>query len=269
VFSSQVKLKTVTQKAACRMANRVIANSSAVRSWLLSLGIKEDHIDVIPNGIALAERPLPSRDLPIRRELGIDLAAPVVAVVSRLNPGKGVEYFLRAATTVSQRCPAARFLIVGESYFNRSYRPELEKLAQELGLAANVIFTGERTDVPALLQEVNVSVLPSLSEGLSNSLLEAMAARLPVIATNVGGNPEIVRDGTTGFLVPSQDPEALSNAIIRVLESPDLADRLGEAGYNRVAAQFSLKSTVQKTEDLYTALLEERHWRNARASRAS
>jgi glycosyltransferase involved in cell wall biosynthesis len=264
VFTSQVKLKTVTQKLACQLADCVVANSSAVRDWLISIGIAENHIRVIPNGITLSGRPGRPTAFPIRRELGIDETAPLVTVISRLNPAKGVDYFLKAIVTVAQQFPDARFLIVGGSYFDPAYKPSLEKLSAELGLQNRVAFTGERNDVPAILQESNISVLPSLSEGFSNSLLEAMAAGLPVIATNVGGNPEIVRDGETGFLVPARDPKALSEAIGRILRSPELGIRFGQAGYERVARNFSLASTVRQTEELYTHLLGERTAKHGR-----
>lgn len=264
VFTSQVKLKTVTQKIACQLADCVIANSSAVRDWLVSLGVAKDHIRVIPNGISLSQSPGRPATFPIRREMGIDESSPLVAVVSRLNPAKGVDYFLRAAVTVAQKFPAARFLVVGSSYFDPSYKPSLEKLALDLGLQNRVAFMGERNDVPSILQEATVSVLPSLSEGFSNSLLEAMAAGLPVVATNVGGNPEIVQEGKTGFLVPARDPNALSEAMSRVIASPELGIQLGQAGYERVARNFSLASTVRQTEDLYNDLLGERAARHGR-----
>ncbi|HEY2384647.1 MAG TPA: glycosyltransferase [Terriglobia bacterium] len=268
VFSSQVALKTLSQKTACRLADHIIANSSAVKGWLTGLGLNENHIDVIPNGIALDGPPRRSLAFPIRRELGISTEAPVIAVVSRLNPRKGIEYFLHAAVTVADRFPAARFLIVGGSA-DPAYKSSLEKLAGDLKLERKVKFTGERNDVRELLSEVTLAVLPSLSEGLSNSLLEAMAAGIPVVSTNVGGNPEVVQDDKTGFLVGAADPQALSDGIARIIESPDLGRQFGEAGYQRAAAHFSLRSTVQKTEDLYTALLEQRMWRHARLARAS
>jgi L-malate glycosyltransferase len=264
VFTSQVKLKTLSQRAACLLADRVVANSSAVRDWVVSLGVDENHINVIPNGIALNGRLTRSRNFRLRREFGIDPDVPVVAVISRLNPGKGIEYFLKAAVIVREQFPEAFFLIVGGSYFDPLYKPSLERMAKELKIADRVLFTGERNDVQHLLQEVNISVLPSLSEGLSNSLLESMGAGLPVIATNVGGNPEIVQDGKTGFLVPARDEKALSDAMVRMLKSPELAEKFGQAGYERVGSHFSLDATVRKTEDLYTMLLEQRMWRHAR-----
>jgi glycosyltransferase involved in cell wall biosynthesis len=263
-FTSQIKLKSLSQRTACCLADRVVANSSAVRNWLVSLGVDHNHIDVIPNGIAVNERLTRSRDFGIRHELGIHPKAPVVAVISRLNPGKGIEYLLKAVVAVREQFPEARFLIVGGSYFDPAYKPSLELLARELNVADRVVFTGERNDIQQLLQEVNISVLPSLGEGLSNSLLESMAAGLPVIATNVGGNPEIVQDGKTGFLVPARDENALSDAILRVLKAPELGERFGQAGYERVRTHFSLAATVRKTEELYAMLLEERMWRQAR-----
>ena len=131
-------------------------------------------------------------------------------------------------------------------------------MAERLNVTDRVIFAGQRHDVPAILKEANLSVLPSLSEGLSNSLLEAMAAGLPIVATDVGGNPGVVRDGETGILIPPRDPAALCRAMIQVLESPDLAKRFGKAGRERVIANFSLESMVRRTQDLYQELMQNR-----------
>jgi len=264
-FSNQVKLRTLAQKTACRIADRVVANSNAVRDWLLGLGLNEKQIVVIPNGIALSAERSAAPGVSIRQQYGIAAGAPLIAVVSRLNRKKGIEYFLQAAAMVSQRFPETRFLIVGGSHFDPHYQPSLEALAASLNVTGRVIFTGERHDIPRLLQEVNVSVLPSLSEGFSNSLLEAMAAGIPVIATDVGGNPEIVQDGRTGLLVPSRDAAALAQAMCRLLESPAVARQFGQAGYERVKSEFSLTATVRRTEALYTELLEERFGRQSRA----
>jgi glycosyltransferase involved in cell wall biosynthesis len=258
VFTDRIRLKTLFQKTACRLADRVVANSTAVRDWLINLGLKENHIEVIPNGIAVPAEPPQCLDFKLRRQLEIPPSAPVIAAVCRLNQNKGIEYFLESAAAVSRWFPEARFLIVGSSYFDPQYKPRLESLAAQLNLGDRVIFTGERNDVPQLLQEINLSILPSLSEGLSNALLEAMAAGLPVVATNVGGNPEVVQHGRTGLLVPARDSAALGQAIIRILESPELARQFGKAGFERVRNHFSLTATVRRTENLYLELLEER-----------
>jgi L-malate glycosyltransferase len=258
-FPNRVRLRSMAQKMACQMADCVVANSTAVRDWLTGIGVPSHHIRVIPNGICVPPLNPSQRDFPIRRQLGIEPTAPVVAVVARLNARKGLEYFLRAAVSVSKQYPAARFLIVGDSMVDSTYRPSLEQLAGELELKGRVIFTGERTDVPQLLQEVDLSVLPSLSEGFSNSLMEAMAAGLPVVATNVGGNPEIVQDGVTGILVPARDSKALGDAILAILKSPQLSRQLGNAGRERVAKHFSLESTVRQTENLYLSLIKDKN----------
>jgi glycosyltransferase involved in cell wall biosynthesis len=263
-FASHIKLRTLMQKTACLLADRVIANSTAVRDWLVGLGLSEKRIVTIPNGIALPEQRLRSNHFPIRQQFGIATDAPLIAVICRLNKNKGIEYFLQAATIVRKQFPKARFLIVGGSYFEPEYKPALERLAADMNLSDTVVFTGERNDIPDLLREIDISVLPSLSEGLSNSLLESMAAAVPVVATNVGGNPEIVHDGRTGLLVPPRNADALSVAIVRLLENPEMGRQFGSAGYERVKQNFSLGATVRRTEDLYLALLEERSWRHAR-----
>ena len=119
-----------------------------------------------------------------------------------------------------------------------------------------MVFTGYRNDVPDILQELAVSVLPSLSEGLSNAVLESMAAGVPVVATEVGGTPEIVEDGVTGVLVPPEDASSLARAVERLLEDSDLSTRLAESGRRFVTREFSLERMARATENHYVNLLE-------------
>jgi glycosyltransferase involved in cell wall biosynthesis len=165
---------------------------------------------------------------------------------------KGVEYFLDAASVLAARFQDVWFLVVGDGGSKR----ELEEQASRLGLAQRIVFTGFRNDVPALLSEATVSVLPSLSEGTSNTLLESMAAGIPVIATRVGGNPEVIEDGVSGLLVAPRDSAALADAIRRLLEDEGLALRLGLAGMRRVSELFSIEGSVHQTEHLYQRLVE-------------
>ena len=125
-----------------------------------------------------------------------------------------------------------------------------------MGLGQRIVFTGFRGDVPDLLGEVAISVLPSLSEGTSNTLLESMAAGIPVIATRVGGNPEVIEDGVSGLLVPPRDSAAIVTAVRRLLEDEELAARLGQAGMRRVSELFSIEGSVHETEHLYEQLVE-------------
>ena len=144
------------------------------------------------------------------------------------------------------------FLVVGDG----GSKKELEEHACRLGLGQRIVFTGFRSDVPDLLSEAAISVLPSLSEGTSNTLLESMAAGIPVIATRVGGNPEVIEDGVSGLLVPPRDSAALAAATGRLLEDEDLALRLGQAGMRRVSELFSIEGSVHQTEHLYQRLVE-------------
>ena len=252
-------MKGRVQRVICRLADCVVANAEAVKTWLVNEGYDERRITVIRNGIDPAPFGRKATDGKLHQELGLPPGAPLVAVLCRLSPIKGIEYFLEAATTVAASAPEARFLIVGEAESkDAEYRRRLEAYADRLGLGRRVVFTGLRLDVPEVLDEVAVSVLPSLSEGLSNVLLESMAAGVPVVATRVGGNPEVVEEGVTGFLVPPRDAAGLAGAIARVLEDRELAARLGRAGRARVVERFSIGDAIRRTEQLYLRLLRRR-----------
>src|SRR5206468_9321526 len=194
----------------------------------------------------------------IRSEFHIDPAAPLVAVVGRLTRTKGLEVFLEAAAALAADFPSLRFLIVGDAFVEPAYRLELEQRARELNLVGTVIFAGQRTDVPQIMREIDISELPSLSESFSNTLLESMANGIPVVATNVGGNPEIVTDGVNGILVPPRDPAALSRSMVELIQQPELARRLGKAAREKVVRNYSLNHLLRRTEDLYISLLKRR-----------
>jgi len=179
----QTPMQKRVEKLYCRIADCVVTNAEAVRKRLTDEGYDAQKIVVIHNGIELAKYARKPAELGLHRELGVPPATPLVAVFARLNELKGIEYFLRAVAGLIERFDDVRFLIVGDG----GSRVELEKYAGKLGLNKHVVFLGFRLDVPTLLSEISVSVLPTLSEGLSNSLLEAMAASVPVVATRVGG----------------------------------------------------------------------------------
>jgi CelD/BcsL family acetyltransferase involved in cellulose biosynthesis len=192
-------------------------------------------------------------------------------LLARLDPVKRVEDFLDAAAIVTPLVEGARFLVVGDDVITTKrgqrpespYRKELLSHAARIGLADRVIFTGMRFDVSRLLAQADVSVLCSSSEGLSNTILESMAAGLPVVATDVGGTAEIVDDGQTGLLVRPFQPASIAGAIVRLLQEPELARRLGRAGREKVERHFTLRRMVSETERLYERLLEQHHSRTA------
>ena len=245
------------QRYACHFADRILVNADAVKEWLVNDGYDPSKIVVIHNGVDLTRFDARSEPGRLRRDLGLADGTPLVAVVSRLTRLKGLEYFLEAAAMVSARIPAVRFLVVGEtSPTDRDYLAELQRCAERLGVADRVIFTGLRTDVPTLLASVNVSVMPSLNEALSNVLLESMAAGAPTVATRVGGTPEALVDGVTGLLVAPANAEAIATAIIRMLNDGTMAARLGHSARERIADMFSVKRMVRATEETYLELLD-------------
>ena len=249
-------LQRRVQRYACHFADCVVVNAEAVKTWLVSEGYDASRIVVIRNGVDLTRFSGPAQPDRIRQEFGLPAGAPIVAVASRLSRMKGLEQYLEAAAVVARRTTDARFLIIGEPPpFDLGYLDELKILADRLGIGDRVIFTGLRSDVPTLLAGVDVAVMPSLNEALSNALLESMAAGAAVVATRVGGTPEALVDGENGLLVPPDDVAALSGAVTRLLDAPELAARLGRAARQSIADRFSVERMVETTESLYCDLL--------------
>jgi glycosyltransferase involved in cell wall biosynthesis len=245
------------QRYACQFADCVLVNADAVKDWLIGEGYDASKISVIRNGVDLSRFDNAPPRAELRRELGLPDGTPLVGVISRLTRLKGLEHFLEAAAMVRARVPNARFLIAGEtSPMDREYLGELQQYAERCGVADSVIFTGLRRDVPAVLSSLDVSVMPSLNEALSNVVLESMAAGAPTVATRVGGTPEAIADGVTGVLVPPADSRALADAIVHLLHDTRLATHLGTAARAHIVDHFSVRRMVRSTEDLYVELLE-------------
>lgn len=249
----------LAQKWVCRLADRILVNAESIREWLLEQGYQDSKITVIKNGVDMSRYTGQSDSSGIRWELDIPETSPIVVMIARLNPQKGVDDFIKAASLLRLSHPEVRFLIAGsklqyqEGVFSqdREYLQELEQLATDLGVSKSVIFAGHRTDTPALLAEAAISVLPSHSEGLSNTLLESMAAGIPTVATNVGGNPELVRDQVNGILIPVRAPEHLAQAIKTILDNSELAKQFGRAAKTMATEGFSLEKMTADTQALY------------------
>jgi glycosyltransferase involved in cell wall biosynthesis len=170
---------------------------------------------------------------------------------------KGHDVFIKAAAAIVPHFPKVSFSIAGD-VLEPAYFTELQDLVQDLKLANHFRFDGGVTNLRQHLAAADVFVLPSRSEGFSNAIVEAMAASLPVVATNVGGNAEAVQDGVSGFVVPSEDPAALSAAIIRLLSDPSLAKAMGAAGKNLAAERFTIESMMSRIVSAYKDLLSGR-----------
>ncbi|WP_075292059.1 glycosyltransferase family 4 protein [Pararhizobium arenae] len=234
-------------------ADAVITVSQRVRDGIVGSRIAPTYkVFAIHNGIDAGRFSVESgsRDL-VRQAFGIAATQPVVATVARLVWFKGLHDLLDAAGIVSRQVPEVRFLIVGSG----PQHDELRAKCLTDGISKNVIFAGERRDIPDILSSADVFALTSVSEGLPISILEAMAAGLPVVATDVGGVSEIVDDGKTGFLVPSRSPSDVADRILRLLASPDDRQTFGAAGKRRVVRAFSPEHMIAQTAHLYDRLL--------------
>jgi glycosyltransferase involved in cell wall biosynthesis len=228
-----------------RLAGLTVANCEACRQAVLADEAGPPHsVVVLENGVDLdrfaAVPPLTARAGPVR-----------IGVVANLRPVKGLDVFVRAAAEVSRSCPDVTFEIAGEG----EQRPALEQLARELGLGPRLRLLGVVEDVPAFLGRVSVAVLCSRSEGMSNAVLEYMAAGRALVATQVGANSELVQDGVSGLLVPPGDASALAAAMRRLVEDPELRVRLGSAARNRAERQYSRPVMVRRFEEFYRALV--------------
>ncbi len=270
------RAQKLVQKWACKFADRILVNADSIRDWLIEEGYDANRIVVIKNGIDLTQYDGSRVDPTLREKLAIPATAPIVVMISRLNRQKGVGDLIKAAALIRRHHPEVYFLIVGENLDHKndkfsqdaSYHRELETLTFDLDMQDRVIFTGHRIDIPELLAESAVSVLPTLSEGLSNTLLESMAAGVPIVTTNVGGNAELVKEGITGFLVKPQAPGILAEAISKLLDDREMGRRFGEQARQVAFQNFSMERMVKLTEELYLAEIAQRlndHGRNTLA----
>jgi glycosyltransferase involved in cell wall biosynthesis len=227
--------------------NQLIAVSKMIEAKLESEGRTTAPIRRIYNGVDLSryENQEPCCTLP--EEYGMEPGSQIVGVVARLEPEKGHPTLLEAWPAVLRSVPDAYLLIVGEG----SRRDALEALARDLHIAHRVVFTGRRDDVPAVTAALDVAVLPSYREAQGLSILEALALSRPVVASDVGGIPEVITDGVTGLLVPPHDADALAAAITRLLRDHPYADTLGRAGHDMVHDRFDIGTMVGLVQQIY------------------
>lgn len=233
--------------------NRFIAVSGAIREEALQDGVPPGKIQVIPNGLDLARfaRTRPAGE--VRVALGLDPARQVVAVIGRLHPVKGHRYFLEAAARVAGIRPGVQFLVVGDG----PLRDELRELVHLLGLDDKVVMTGYYPRIEDIYPVIDVMCLPSLMEGMGLVVLEALYFGVPVVATRVGGIPEIIADGREGILIPPRDAEALATAVLRILNNPELAREMGNRAREKVK-QFTVEKMARQVEELYLEILDGR-----------
>ena len=231
------------------LMDHLIVVSKAIEQKIADEGRKSAPISLIYNGVDLQRYNHQQPCCTLHEDYGIDAEAPIVGVVARLEAEKGHRTLLDAWPLVLAAVPKAWLLIVGEG----SERDSLEAQADILGISGRVVFTGRREDVPAVTAALDISVLPSYREAQGLSVLEAMALSRPVVASAVGGIPEMIEDGVTGLLVPPHDCDALAAAIVRLLTDHPLADMIGRNGHELAHGRFCIEVMVQAVSDLYDA----------------
>ena len=227
--------------------DRLIAVSRSIERKLHQEGRDVIPVDLIYNGVDLQRYDHQEPCCTLPDEFGMEPGSQIVGVVARLEPEKGHPTLFDAWPIVLRTVPDSYLLVVGEG----SRRDALEAQARELRIAHRVVFTGRRDDVPAVTAALDVAVLPSYREAQGLTILEAMALSRPVVASDVGGIPEMIQDGKTGLLVPPHDPAALAAAIIRLLTDHPLADTLGRAGHDLVHDRFCIELMVRAIEAIY------------------
>lgn len=235
--------------ATARLCARVVCISHAVADFVADrIGVPRRLLRVIHYGM---EPPVERGGADLRALTGAAPGERIVGMVGRLVEQKGHVYLLRAMPQILRAAPDTRLAVVGDG----GLRDELQALAAELGVADRVHFLGYRDDAQHLTAQFDVALIPSIFEGFGMVCLEAMGASRPVVASRVSAIPEIILDGETGVLVPPRDPAALAAAVVRLLNDPALARRMGQAGRRRLEDEFTVDAMVHRTAELYRSLL--------------
>jgi glycosyltransferase involved in cell wall biosynthesis len=254
---SRRALFIVLERFAANLADKLIAVSAPLKKWGLRLKIgKKSQYCVVYTGIEIEQFKINTNSVNInkRKELGLASQDLVVGTVAKLWEGKGHAVILEAATMIIQEFPNVKFLFVGDGYL----RQDLERIVLNKGLNDYVKFTGFRTDIPEITSIFDIAVLASFFEGLGRVLLEAMALNKPIVASNVGGIPDIVKNNVNGLLVSPGEPKALAEAIIKLLKSESLRKEMGLAGGKMVTEKFHIDKRVQDIDKIYGEILKKK-----------
>ena len=235
------------------VAAHIAVSRAVLEAALERREVRETRVTVIPNGIIIPDAVSPATISAKRTELGIPASVPVIATVARLSPEKGIASLLQAVAELRRSSPKFHLLIIGEG----DLHSRLETEAATLNLQEHIHFLGFRPDVLDWVASSDIFVLPSLAEPFGIALVEAMALSKPTVAVCIGGPLEIVENGVTGLLVPPADPHSLAQAIQRLLEHPEQARTMGQAGQRRAAEHFSAAAMARRTEAVYQNCLSQ------------
>ena len=248
------KVVIIIEKIMAAITGKIVTLTELAKKDFVAFNIAhQENIRVINSGLELADYRNVDVDKGRKRdELGVGQDTILIGMIGRLEPVKGPEYFIKAAKLVIERFSkvGVRFLIVGDG----SLRDKLESGCRELEISNKVIFTGWRDDIPEILSVLDILVLPSLNEAVGRILIEAGASGVPVVATKVGGVPEIVKDNETGVLVRPKDTESMAGGIIALLEDKDKRIQMGRASKDWVDDKFSAETMVKNFSNLFLTI---------------
>jgi glycosyltransferase involved in cell wall biosynthesis len=238
-----------------RLADRIITSGEGVRSMVIAAGVAANRVVSIPAGVDAERFHGGVSGKAVRDELGLAGTAPVVGLVANVRGSKGHNVFLEAARAVLAAAPDSHFLVVGDGVgFD-----EVRRRVHQMGLDARVRLTGFRRDIPEVMAALDVLVLPSIrSEAIPQVIPQALAVGTPVVASTVGGSPELIRDGENGRLVPPGDAKALADAILGLLRDPEGARAMARAGGAMVSERYTIDATMTRTAEVYRAILAEK-----------
>ncbi len=247
IVSRRVDFPVKSRRKYIKNIDAVIAISDEVKRILVKGGVPAKLIEVIPSGVDFAPfREAADRDF-LRRELRFRPDDFLVGIVAQLEDHKGHRYLIEAARIIKKETPRVKLIVVGSG----SLEMELTRQVQDLGVEDLVFFLGFRDDVPRLLASLDLFVMSSHLEGLGSSIMDAMAAKLPVVATRAGGIPEVVIHRETGLLVPPRSPAALAEAVLKLYHDRSLAAALGERGFRVVHEKFSAEAMAERIIGVY------------------
>lgn len=251
--TTKVRCYEWLDKSFLRFADRIVAVSYGQKDKLVRLGIPEQRVTVIHNAINLQETRDPP-DQPLRKQLKLPEDAIIIASAGRLSPEKNYAGMIEVAREVTNNNPKVFFMIFGEGFL----RQELESKIFSAGLAGRFLLPGFRSDLQSVLNDIDVFILPSFTEGLPNVILEAFAVRKPVVATRVGGTPEVVEDGVCGFLALPHEISVMAKHLLALSENPALRQQMGTRGFERTQELFAFEQQTRLYEELYEQIAASR-----------
>lgn len=247
--------RRIINRMLSHITDKIVAVSEEVKKDIIRYDkIEPSKVVVLPNGIDVERFNPKGNFADIRKEFSIKEGALVVGFVGRIVPAKGLQYLIDSIPYVKGEFKNIKLLVIGEG----SIVARLHEQAKEKKVYDSIIFTGRRRDIPDILSCIDIFVMPSIAEGLPNALLEAMAMGKPIVATEVGGIPEVMKNGVNGLLVPPRDPIALATAMKGLIGNDRLAAQMGYAARDLVLDKFSMRAITQKWQTLYLSILKEK-----------